>query len=525
MDHENICKDPVFWLLKAQKEFGISEEAFRDTKLSAFQRYIQLATEEGYVSKESEKHLTTSEFAKRAIRRNNMDLLKRAITNGFKNWSMALYEAGKVGNTTLIDELFKFRLDYQSAAEGTLKGGYRELFDQIYSKGRDWNWQSLINAAAYSGNLDLFNYVASMNKIELDLNQILATALERNHKELFNHIRSLSQNVKISWKTLCGGAAKSGNKNTLDYIITLVPVNYCINWVYVLQEAVKGGNEEMFNEILKLVPPEQEIDWKDLVIFAARTGKRLLLKYILSLVPKNVSLNPTAIAVAIMLSGNMFMLYEFLKSVDKISWNYLLSISLRSEDLGTFDNLLKMVPLGRDITWNTLINTAITTANKQVLCHVLYLLPLTTNLDWNELINSAVETLNTEIGEYLLLKIPINYRIDWDELLLRNLNDPEKFDVFMSIAPSKHQWDLKTIAKRVTNDKVKRYLLKLCGVIPFLDVFAKIVQGDIKDYRVNKLMNFYAKPQNVIITFWDNKGQSYNCEVKINPETEGIEFP
>jgi hypothetical protein len=42
---EEVCRDNVFWEQKAEKDFNVTRDVFRDTALSPVQRYFHIFTE------------------------------------------------------------------------------------------------------------------------------------------------------------------------------------------------------------------------------------------------------------------------------------------------------------------------------------------------------------------------------------------------------------------------------------------------------------------------------------------------
>lgn len=61
---QSVCKDNVFWIQKAQKDFGISPDEFRDTASSPVLRYVEFLTQNGGVAIGSENFIPLYEFVK-----------------------------------------------------------------------------------------------------------------------------------------------------------------------------------------------------------------------------------------------------------------------------------------------------------------------------------------------------------------------------------------------------------------------------------------------------------------------------
>src|SRR5689334_10816439 len=89
---QEICRDKVFWIQKAQKEFNISPNNFRNTTLSPAQRYLELLTQNDGIAYGSEQFISLDKFVKRAIRQNRNDLVEYAINLEFNNWQIPLKE-------------------------------------------------------------------------------------------------------------------------------------------------------------------------------------------------------------------------------------------------------------------------------------------------------------------------------------------------------------------------------------------------------------------------------------------------
>ena len=168
---KQICRQNVFWIQKAQKDFGIPTNEFVNSRLSSSQRYLQLLTEEGGIAKGAEKYLGLNDFAARSIQQNREDLYQYALDLGFNDWTTALKEYAAKGNKQLVDYYLILTPNYQIAAQGALKGGYLELFNYIRSLAPidyQWDYTWLAFNALTGGYIDLFNYVRSLAPINYD---------------------------------------------------------------------------------------------------------------------------------------------------------------------------------------------------------------------------------------------------------------------------------------------------------------------------------------------------------------------
>jgi hypothetical protein len=100
---KQICEENAFWEQKALHDFNISFDFFRNTTLTPAQRYLELLTERGGVSKGSEKYINWNNFMKRAIQQDKRNLVQYAIDTGFNNWSIPLREYAAKGNREMVN--------------------------------------------------------------------------------------------------------------------------------------------------------------------------------------------------------------------------------------------------------------------------------------------------------------------------------------------------------------------------------------------------------------------------------------
>lgn len=205
---QSICRDSVFWEQKSFYDFNIPISVFRDTKLSADQRYLQLLTENGGVGRGSERFISLTELVRRAIRQNREDLVNYAIDQGFISWEILLEEYAVKGNSAKVNEYLKLLptdYGYRKAAEGALKGGYLKLLSEIISSSptKVFDLDQLAKAAAISGpEGKVFDFVRSQSPKDHEWNwsEILSGAIA-------------SQNIYISYKLYTF-------TDTIDIIVT-----------------------------------------------------------------------------------------------------------------------------------------------------------------------------------------------------------------------------------------------------------------------------------------------------------------
>lgn len=534
-----ICYDnKVFWREKAQKDFGISFEEFNNTKLSSPLRYLQIATENGYVCKGAERFLTGREFAKRAIYYRRSDLLLYAIDIGFKNWKLILKETAKTGDKNSTEEIIKITRDSELAAKGALEGKHKELFSWIYSSmnNHNWDWLDLLKSAARSGDKDLFDdiltIVSKHNEIDTDdeetIEEFLEEVLENGHKELYEHINN-SLSIRRSWQNITEGAAISNDINLFDDVLSTVPQGEDLNWCYMLSLCIMNNHKNMFDHILGRAPKMSESQWNDLLYCAAATGNRKLIYHIINSMPRNIITNFDDFALGIIIGGNFQLLYEFLCCY-KVDWTKLLQKAITLEDLWTFNNILRLVPFNYILNWSTLVAESIAIKNKDIFYYIFSLVPTNCSLDWTRLINEAINNMaipiyfDGNLPEFLLSKIQNNHTVNWNYLLSTHVSARSTFNTILKYAPLNYRWDHLEICTRNTDPQMGAYLRSLLRFTDFMTVFPKIVRGEILRYEINKLLNFTAKPGNVFMSFYDNRNQIWNAEVKINSQGE-IDFP
>ncbi len=71
---QRICRDPLFWKVKANVILGIPQQIFEITTLTPAQRYLQLLSQLGGIAYGSERYMDPDQFMVRAIMQNRKDL-------------------------------------------------------------------------------------------------------------------------------------------------------------------------------------------------------------------------------------------------------------------------------------------------------------------------------------------------------------------------------------------------------------------------------------------------------------------
>lgn len=227
---QNMCRDEIFWIQKAQQDFNILPNEFRETTLSPAMRYLQLLTKNGGLEIGSEQFIKEDEFMKRAIHQNRSDLIRYILDLGFNHWDVPLEEYAILGNRQQVGYYLQLYKDYNVAAYGALKGDHGELFDYIKSlapQNYNWNWNSLLSGALRSENIALFDYIG----------------------------KSLPPNYRFIHQEFADDALSLGNKQMFDFIRSLAPPDYPWIWNELGQIAAKTGNQQLFDYIHSLIPP------------------------------------------------------------------------------------------------------------------------------------------------------------------------------------------------------------------------------------------------------------------------------
>jgi hypothetical protein len=379
---QSICKSNVFWIHKAQQDFGTSADEFRNTILSPAQRYLKLLTQNGGVAYGAENFIRLDEFVRRAIQQDRSDLVQYAIDLGFDIWSILLYEYAKKGNKKMVDHYLKLTEDYNPAAQGALEGNHEQLFDYIRSEAPenyDWYWDHLGVAVIQSGNENLFYYIWNLvpedynrwgffelarEAIEMGnqklfdfiwmnapegynwhLSYLVAPALENENKKLFDHVRSLNPGYDWDYDLLAGAAIEFNHKELFDYVRSLAPRNY--PWYYngFAEQAANDGNKQLFDYIRSLAPEDYDWDFQNLAEITLRSGHKEFFQYIESLAPSNYPWNIDVFANSIIISGNLRLLNWLInEKYPEYPWNYnsMIVIALATEDKEMLDYITKM---------------------------------------------------------------------------------------------------------------------------------------------------------------------------------------
>lgn len=362
-----ICHQGIFWLQKAEHDFGISPQEFQNTTLSPYQRYLQLYTQHEGVVIGSEQFISWNEFVRRAIRQDKNDLVQYAFDHGFQN--------------------------YLIAASGALRGRYIQLFDDIMKvTPEDWKrnkgfWHKLFEAAIESGDKNLFSHVIKVyNKFDtyssmsalyssLSWDNLLGTALKIGNLDIFNYLLPLAQNSynfnydrNMTWNTIASEALKSGKRELFDYVRSIAPPTVIWFWNMLVDGAIASGNLELFNYIQSIAPANWNWDWN---LLASAAGNKGMFNYIRGLAPANWD------------------------------WNILAAGTLESGNRQLFDYIRSLVPPNYNWNWPNLLYRALHTGDKDLINYIMSLAP--TGVNWNieDLENEAYNSGDKELIDFV----------------------------------------------------------------------------------------------------------------------------
>lgn len=438
---EGICRDKVFWMNKAQKNFYINLNNFKDTDLSPALRYLELLTQNGGVAMGSEDFVHLNKFVKRAIRQDRNDLVQYAINLGFDDWDITTYEYAMKGDKEAVNYYLKLSKDYNLAAQGALEGNHKELFNYIYSSqlNYDWDFNGLIASAIDSKNLQLFYYVKSLGPMnyDWDFDELASAAVESGSQELFdyilslassghdwnfsdltsiaimaqslsfdkffNHICSLAPNYRWNYNTLAIAAVRSGNQILFNYIQSLTPLEHKWNYYALALHTIKSGNVKLFDYIQSLIPPEYLLTFDSFAERALGYGDKEFFGHILSLVP-DYRWNLNDLAASVAYSGNLRLFNYLLSIASEYSWdfNLITRSALSSDDKRMFDHVRSLAPPHYCWNYNGLCSKTIgPIENERLFIHVHSLAPSDYPWDYKRLIEEAKQFGNKKLTEYI----------------------------------------------------------------------------------------------------------------------------
>lgn len=276
-------------------------------------------------------------------------------------------EYGKNGNREVVNFYLNLSPDYQSAAEGALEGGHIDLFRDLLVKAPlnyPWGWTNLGIAVGKSGNKEI---VGAFSLISM----MYGTYVPRLFVDILR------------------GDMRSGNKQLLDYIRSLIPSNFAINWSSLLHDAILSNNKEFFDYVRALVPPNNvEITIEDLTE-PSLAGNIPFFDHIRSL------LSPA-------------------QRQDE-PWQYYANDALVSGKRAMFDHVRSLAPVDYDWQWDQLPESALESGNRYLFDYIRnLLLSLMPDYEWNweGLLKGAIFSRNRKLVDYIETLAPQNYYLN-----------------------------------------------------------------------------------------------------------------
>lgn len=435
----------------------------------------------------SEEFITATELARRAILKDRKDLLEHAIGLGV-NWGILIKEAAFVGNQDLIKFILdrnpdylppKYdhwrkvpeghehilrvkRLQYYDALQGALKGKHWQLCEEIIADSPKEFKIDHDPTILYPSDRETYTYVLSRfhDITSSTINSMAYGVLCNGDKQAFEDLRMLYPSEKWRWSSLGEAAAVSGNISLFEYIDGLSQ-GYNWTWAVLGRVACRYGHKDMF-------------------------------------------------------------LYLYSRAPEDCNWAYSLCDAAKSGHFELFELVRSMIPEGAKVYWSEVCGHITQGSNISTMCEIMNVIP---EIDWECLIRGTIDAKEKWICHKVLSWIPKDYSIHWNDIMRGFINDIDEFEFTLSVAPYDYQWDIKRLREQIYYDDMKEHFCKLTTChVTFESFKEKLSQGEIKKYRVNKLLDYRAAPENVIMTFWHND-DIYNCEVRYDPQNEEISSP
>lgn len=340
------------------------------------------------------------------------DMIEEAVANGHVNifdfflnekinFSMlsAIFGALKYGDIKIFNHILKESSSYikfepefltQKYIYAAVKSGNLDFIISLLKKQPQINWINLIN---YSQNKKILRYFYEKagNEIIDNINDILIAATRVDDNDLFNELfqKKLRENpsYEIDWNEILIESIKNGKNtfaNKLGFISSVYDLNK-LDWNELIEEAASLGDKDLLDYILSLAGIDNNKDWNKILFDAVKSGNKRLIDYILQIAPVN---------------------YNW------INWPSLLINPVVVNDKWMFDyiyNLDKSKNINLD--WQSYINEVKTT---EFLKYIYRILPNKVNIDYQRLAEKAVLSNNNKLF-YAISAITINLR--WDKMI------------------------------------------------------------------------------------------------------------
>lgn len=437
-----IYRSRIFWEEKAEIVFGIPRDLFRLTELAPVQRYLEFLNSESTVPVEG-KYLQLEKFVLWSFKVGREDFINYAVKRGFNERTTLVYQYAKLNNRTMVDQY----LDESTcafAAGGALVGNHKDLFDHIYSlstkffsdEARKYYWVNIVANSAESGNPSLFDYVISI--------------LPQNYEQKFYRF-------VFGWEYLLVRTCISGSIKMFEYIRSLIPPGYLeqsriLNiWTDYALTALENNHKELFNHIRLIAPANYKFSSNSLYYGAVRSNNLELLKYISKIVPADDDLNLNTLAYCALEEGNKNMFNYIYSLVVGYQWNWnkLLTSHMMSCDKHLFNYIFSLIPADYQYDWTQIVGKFIHDCS-QMVKHVISMIPQDYNLDWNKFAKTGIDVDGKKEGdkikflEFIITLAPLNYQWEWNRIIKSFRNTTLNIELFRSLTklvPPNYPWD------------------------------------------------------------------------------------
>jgi len=417
-----IYQEPLFWLLKAQKEFDVTLDQFYlapfvgwksllDPHLKARYHYLSLLSRE-QVTFGSEKIKTISLCLKRAIKIRHNKLINYFINLGGDNFGIVIDQAVKIGDENLYHYL---KIVYQQERDKLIsisqRDGYPGLTDHLINFSPDNNY-GYLPSAIKGGNPNLINLFLDQLLLYIDenpweltedylipnfLDRTLAIAIEYNQPLVIDKLLKYIDNPTDIY------LYHDGRNNNCRDLSTLSDKEKFV----LLRGAIKNGHIDLINTIIDTGLLERTDDFFDIIfhpntklsaLFSllneAIVGKQIeSFNLILSLCD---SMNLNSL-LSIAVSTNIKFVNLLLSSIDKVNIDHI-TIS-RAIKKGNWDIILLLMKYYTDEHIKLSLNYCCIHGHKDLLL----------------LFMDFIQTHNLNINYQLT---PTNLGIDYDLLMI-----------------------------------------------------------------------------------------------------------
>lgn len=449
----NLCQDDTFWIEKAQLDFKVSPQFFRNTDLTAAQRYLELLTNNDGVAIGSEDYSSIKECMKRAIKQDKENVVKHLSGLGFNDYDVMILEYTANGNLGMVIKYLPLSESYfikEKIAEIALINNKIEIFEYVENSNYYLNPIKSVLAAARSGNIELYNFIYSKYSPNLPNLDVLLKHIALSGNQYFMH-EVLNKTEIINWDNLLSSASRSKNRQLFRYVYEAGrQKGHNFDKIILLESAAVIGDNELLYSSLdkdsfegnlspriklniinyvikrgreatqnflkkfgKLYEESTPTMINSIYIEVARTNNKDFLDYILVAIPnKGIDLNRIVYGAA---QGGSKRLVNYIlnKYPDyKWDWNSLLRAASLKNDKFMFGYLYNIIPLGSGkLAWKIYINNA---KSKDFFVFLYSLMSDETFVDYNHVAVVAVSNGKNQLFYYIL---GITNDLKWNEII------------------------------------------------------------------------------------------------------------